>query len=239
MRCTLLLFAPALLSAQLSFEVASIKSAPPQEMGRISVHRSTDEGRLNYENVSLSDLICTAYNVLHRQVTGPEWLENQRFDIKAKYPEGGRESQVPEMLKSLLADRFGLKLHEESKEMSLYAIMPAKTGVKMKKAETGGNFNVSNGKALSHIAATATMAALADTLSGRMDRPVVDQSGLEGPWTIDLQWAPDTGGAPVDDPTAPSLFTAMQEQLGLRLVATKGPVKFLVVDHIEKSPSEN
>jgi uncharacterized protein (TIGR03435 family) len=123
--------------------------------------------------------------------------------------------------------------------MSLYAIMPAKAGPKMMPAEKAGNFNSNTGKALAHITATATLASLADNLSGLLDRPVVDQSGLAGAWVIDLQWAPDSTDAPAGDTTAPSLFTAMQEQLGLRLVPTKGSVQILVVDHAEKVPSEN
>ena len=80
---------------------------------------------------------------------------------------------------------------------------------------------------------------LAEQLSGMLDRPVVDQSGLEGDWVIDLQWTLDSSDAPGADSIAPSIFTAMQEQLGLRLVAGKGPVRQLVVDHVEKLPTEN
>lgn len=219
----------------MAFEVASIKAAAPQEMGRISVHMSTDQGRLKYENVSLADLICTAYRILHRQVNGPDWIKSTRFDIAAKFPDGVNEKVAPEMLKTLLADRFALKVHEETREMALYAIMQAKTGPKMKSAEKPGNFGTNTSKTLAHMMGTATITSLADNLSASMDRPVVDQSGLEGAWVIDLQWAPE--GA--DAPDAPSIFTAMQEQLGLRLAPAKGPVKFLVVDHIERAPSEN
>jgi len=235
MRFALFLFLPGLLSAQLAFEVASIKPAPPQPMNSISVSKNTDQGRLNYQNVSIEDLIAEACHVQHRQVSGPDWLNSQRFDIVATYPAGVGEKSVPEMLKALLADRFAVKLHEESKDMPLYAIMAGKSGPKMKKAEEAGNFSTNSRKALVHITATTTLGQLADALSEMLDRPVVDQSGLEGAWVIELQWAPD--GA--DSPDAPSIFTAMQEQLGLRLVPAKGPVRFLVVDHAEKTPTEN
>jgi uncharacterized protein (TIGR03435 family) len=238
MRCMLFLLMSGLLSAQ-SFEVASIKPAPPQEMGRISVRRSTDKGLLRYSNVSIADIVAEGYRILHRQVSGPDWMETQRFDIVATFPAGVTEKSVPEMLKSLLEERFGLKVHEESKEMSVYAIMPARSGVKMKQAEKPGNFSGHNSTKLATINATATMERLADNLSTTMDRPVVDRSGLEGAWVIDLQWTPDSSGAPIDDATAPTIFTAMQEQLGLRLVATRSPVRFIVVDHVERTPSEN
>jgi uncharacterized protein (TIGR03435 family) len=239
MRPCLCLLLPALLNAQLAFEAASIKPAPQQPMNSISVSKDTEKGRLTYQNVSLNDLIAEAYRLLERQITGPDWLKSQRFDIVATYPAGAGEKDVPEMLKALLADRFGLKVHEESKEMSLYAILPAKTGPKMKKADEGGNFSTNSGKTLVHITATASMAGLANSLSGLVDRPVVDQSGLEGPWVIDLQFVRDASSASTDDVSAPSVFTAMQEQLGLRLNPTKGPMKFLVIDHAERTPTEN
>lgn len=239
MRFALILLGPGILSAQLSFEVASVRPAPPGEMNRISVQMSTDEGRLSYNNPSLSDLIAIAYSVQHRQISGPDWINDRRFDIEAKYPAGAKESQVPEMLRSLLAERFGLRLHEEAKEMSIYSIEIGKSGPKMKKAETSGNFSANRTKALSHIVATTTLENLADNLSGQLDRPVVNKSGLEGAWTIDLQWLNDAGTAPVDDATAPSIFTAMQEQLGLKLTPTRGPVRILVIDRCEKSPTDN
>ena len=239
MRCISFLLLPVFLSAQPAFEVTSIKPAPQQPMGQISIRKSADEGRLNYSNVSIADLVAQAYHVQHRQVSGPDWRDSQRFDIVAKFPAGVGKSSIPEMLRSLLNERFALKMHEESKEMAIYAIMPAKTGPKMKKAEQVGRFSTSSGKALVHITATTTLALLADSLSGMLDRPVVDQSGLDGSWVVDLQWTPDSSGGPPDNASAPSIFTALQEQLGLRLVPTKGPVRFLVIDHAEKTPSEN
>lgn len=239
MRCALLLLAPVLLLAQPVFEVASIKPAPLGATDRITIWKSADKGRLNYRNVSLADLIAEAYRVQHSQVSGPDWITSRRFVISAKIPADADKSSIPEMLRTLLADRFALKLHEESKETANYAIMPDKTGPKMKKAPEFGYFRGNNGRTIGHITAIASLAQLADSLSGILDRPVVDQSGLKGFWEIDLQWLMDSSNPPPDEATAPSIFTATREQLGLRLVPTKGPIPLLVVDHAEKTPSEN
>src|SRR5450432_3845790 len=96
MRCVLALMTPFLLSAQVGFEVASIRPAPPQPMGRTSIRRSTDKGRLNYQNVSIADVISDAYRVQRRQILGPDRIDTQRFDIVAKIPEGKSDRDVPE-----------------------------------------------------------------------------------------------------------------------------------------------
>jgi cytochrome c biogenesis protein CcmG/thiol:disulfide interchange protein DsbE len=234
------LLAPKALPAQMAFDVASIRLAPAQPLDTRYISRNREDTRLIYNGVSVLDLIAEAYHVQHRQISGPDWLSTQIFDITATYPKDSGEKAIPEMLKTLLAQRFGVKLHEESKEMPLYAITSAKTGVKMKKAEADlGKFNVKAGKTVAHIEAANTVAQLADQLSGMLDRPVVDQSGLEGDWVIDLQWTLDSSDAPGADSVAPSIFTAMQEQLGLRLAPAKGPVRQLIVDHAEKTPTDN
>jgi len=221
-----------------TFEVASIKPAPLQEMGRLSVSRSTDQGRLNYSNVSFTDLITDAYRVQPRQVSGPEWLGSVRCDITAKLPAGSSEDQVPEMLLALLADRFALKMREDSKEMQIYALTVGKDGPKMKKADEPGSINNHgvNGRLL--MTGKATMTKFADRLSTRLDRPVVDRTGLDGNWDFALQWTTEAVEAPAaDDP--PSIFTAIQEQLGLKLTPVKGPVRQLIVERLEKVPTEN
>jgi len=119
----------------LSFEVASIKPAAPQEMGRIRIGMSVDEGMLRYTNVSLRDVIRTAYKVKEFQIEGPDWLGGERFDIQAKFPAGATEEQVPEMLQALLSERFKLVLHRDTKEHAIYALVAAKDGAKLKPAE--------------------------------------------------------------------------------------------------------
>ena len=120
---------------RLSFEVASIRPAAPPEMGRIRIGMNADGGMLRYTNVSLREVIRVAYRVKDFQIEGPDWLGNDRFDIQAKFPEGATQDQVPEMLQSLLADRFKLSLHRETKEHAIYALVVGKDGPKLKPAE--------------------------------------------------------------------------------------------------------
>lgn len=122
-------------SAPLSFEVASIKPAAPQQLGRIRIGMNADGGMLRYTNVSLRDVIRVAYRVKDYQIEGPDWLNSDRFDIQAKFPEGATEDQVPEMLQSLLADRFKLTMHRETKDHPIYALVVGKNGPKLKAAE--------------------------------------------------------------------------------------------------------
>ena len=223
---------------QIAFEVASIKPAPPQEMGRTSVHRHTDKGRLVYNNVSLMDMVTDAFRVQAREVVGPDWLNSVRYDILAKLPEGAKEEQIPEMLQSLLVERFGLKMHEESKEMSMYALTVGKAGSKMKKAEEVGGTSTNSTNGRVHMTAKTTMDNFAKSLSGRLDRPVVDQTGLEGAWELQLDYLADGAENAAAD-ALPSIYTAVQDQLGLKLNPAKGPVRMVVVDHIDRAPAEN
>jgi len=235
---TLLLAAPWPVFGQIAFEVASIKPAPPQELGRTSVRRSTDKARLNYMNVSLMDLVTDAYRVQPREVVGPDWLDSVRYDVLAKLPEGAKGDQIPEMLQSLLVERFGLKAHQDSKEMSMYALIVGKGGSKMKKAEKAGGMGSNSKNGRVHMTVKATMDDFAKNLSGRLDRPVVDQTGLEGAWEFELDYLTD-GAENAAAEALPTIYTAMQDQLGLKLNPTKGAVRMVVVDHIDKVPAEN
>ena len=230
-----------------AFEVASIRPAPLQAIGRTSVRMSSDRGRLNYTNVSLRDVICQAYGVQSIQISGPDWLDTQRFDIVAKIPDGIDRGQLPRMFQALLADRFKLKLHIESKELPVYTLAAAKGGPKLQKAESISGLGSGSGGGRAHASGKVTMAAFADFLSRRLGRPVLDQTGLDGAYAVALEWAPDPSEEPsraaadgaAPGVSGPSLFTALEEQLGLRLAAAKGPVQVLVIDHAEKVPTEN
>lgn len=125
--------APAAVSggAKLEFEVASVKPAAPMTEGRMRIGMSVDAGRMDYANVSLKDCIRTAYRLKDYQISGPDWLAGARFDIVAKLPEGSTEDQVPEMLQALLADRFKISVHHESKPHDSYALVVAKNGPKL------------------------------------------------------------------------------------------------------------
>jgi uncharacterized protein (TIGR03435 family) len=226
--------------APLEFEVISIKPAPPPADNRLHIRMSSDPVRVNYLNVSLKDVIEQAYRVQDYQISGPDWLSSERFDIAAKIPDGAPKDRIPEMFQALLADRFKLQLHRDTKELPMYDLVVAKNGPKLQKAEsaTGVTSDGVNGRI--HVSAQVSMASFADYLSVRLGRPVRDKTELDGAYSITLDWALDAvdrnQGVPAD---GPSIFTAVQEQLGLKLEGRKGPVEILVIDHAEKVPTGN
>jgi len=122
-------------TGKIAFEVASIKPANPMPMGQVQIGMKVDGSLLQYSNVSLKECIRAAYRVKDFQVEGPDWLGSARFDIVAKLPEGSPRSQVPEMLQALRAERFKLALHRDSREQTVYAMVVAKGGAKLKPAE--------------------------------------------------------------------------------------------------------
>src|SRR5947209_1400099 len=122
-------------SEKVAFKVASIKPAKPMPMGQIRIGMRADAGMLRYTNVSLKDCIRVAYRVKDFQVQAPDWTASTRFDIVAKLPAGSSEDQIPEMLQALLAERFKLTSHRDTKEHAIYALVPGKGGPKLKAAE--------------------------------------------------------------------------------------------------------
>jgi uncharacterized protein (TIGR03435 family) len=151
------------------------------------------------------------------------------------------------MLRALLEDRFKLTLHREKKELPGYALVIGKSGLKVHEVEHEGKSWTRFGRG-SLNGHEVSMSALADRLAGRLGRPVVDDTGVKGSFDINLEWTPDQSQPrgpkesaeplPVDDGAGPTIFTALQEQLGLKLEPRKGPVEILVIDRVEK-PSEN
>jgi uncharacterized protein (TIGR03435 family) len=239
MTAGLLAAAMSAQSQQPAFEVASIK---PTHFGvRISSVRMTP-GQVLMENVSLRKCIALAYNVSEDQdyaIAGPDWLRSEVYDIIAKFPPETPPEQVRMMLQELLADRFKLKLHHEFKEVPVYALVVGKNGAKLQESAPGtqGGFSMGPGHLMGRA---APITALADRLSNasfQLGRPVQDRTGLTGVYEFTLDWAPDS--APEADASGPSLFTAVQEQLGLKLEAQRGSAEVLVVDSMERKPTEN
>jgi uncharacterized protein (TIGR03435 family) len=242
---------PMAADANPSFEVATIKPSQPDTPGTAITVR----GRmLQTRNTPLSMLLTFAYGIHPKQVTGaPPWVDSEKFDISAQ-PDGEgqpNEKQWRAMLQKLLADRFKLSFHRDKKELAVYAILVDKNGSKLTKNDTDpdglpGLFFRGLGVL---PARNATMVDFAGLLQSTvLDRPVIDQTGLTGRFDFTLTWTPDEtqfGGLgikvppPPDNAAAPpGLFTAVQEQLGLKLDSTKAPVDVLVVDRVEK-PTEN
>ncbi len=291
-----------------AFEVASIRSAAqitPQmiQAGKLHVGMNIDAARVDIGYMSLRDLIPLAFDVKPFQVTGPDWMVQQRFDIVATLPEGATKEQVPAMLRALLEERFKLKAHRENREQNVYALEVAKNGPKLKEAPAesekppadakgglvigagdqqlrikqapggqgmtmfggkNGNMRVSMGPGgqMHMEMERVTMADFAQMLTPMLDRPVVDRTELKGAFQIALdlsmqdmmQTARKAGALPAgialppgaggpdgltaSDPSGGAIFSSVQ-QLGLRLEKQKAPVETVVVDSVEKNPTEN
>jgi uncharacterized protein (TIGR03435 family) len=211
-------------------------------------------GRITARNVSLKRLISEAYHVQTFQISGPGWLDSERFDILAKADGNRKYEEMMPMLQTLLVDRFQIKMHRETKELPLYALVIAKDGIKFRKADGDcpavaegkypcGGFNINRGGLLTGY--KVSIAQMTQALAFIVGRTVTDRTGLKGIYDIDVRWSADELGqepgasAPTPDSSGPSLFSALQEQLRLKLEAQKGPVDFIVVDHAEKVPAEN
>jgi uncharacterized protein (TIGR03435 family) len=220
-----------------AFEVASIK--PNRSVsGNSSTH--TSKGQLNMENHSLKRLIERAYSVRDFSFSGPGWLDTERFDIVAKPPAGTPPEQFLPMLQTLLKERFKVAVHREKKTVAGYALVQTKRDLKLEAADDTGTSSTSMGRGRME-AKTISMAKLADMLGRQLDQPVEDMTELTGNYNLKLEWTPDEGptekGAEI--PAGPTLFTALQEQLGLQLRAQKVTIDVLVVDRAEKQPTEN
>jgi uncharacterized protein (TIGR03435 family) len=240
------------------FEAASIKpSAPAPQMGQMRIGiEMLPGGRVAMSGVTVRVLVQQAYGVRDFQVIGgPAWLGTERYDITAK-PEGAATpEQVKLMTQALLADRFKLKLHRETKELPTYALVVAKGGSKLKVADVTDGGRGNNGRMMmrpGHFEAYGVpISALVNQLSQVLRRSVIDKTELAGNYDFKLDWTPDEsqqqgivraagGDAPVPtaDASGPSLFTVLQDELGLKLESTKGPVEVLVIESAEKA-SEN
>jgi len=251
------------------FEVASIKLSSPVGGGtQIGV---SPGGMFTARNVTVRTLIQQAYDLRDFQVSGgPGWLDAQLYDIVAKGNGAAvSDDEIRKMtdeqrkafkaqfllkLQMLLADRFQLKVHRETKELPIYALIVAKSGPRIKPAggeSVLGGLTVRGGDAGQTVVTgnSVTMATLARLLSSRVGRAVVEMTNLKGDYDFKMSFTPDMGpqpgllgdgtGQPAGvDPGGPSIFTALQEQLGLRLEAQKGPIEVVVIDSVQRA-SEN
>ena len=224
-----------------SFEVASIK--PFDRTGQVGHGSIAVSGsRITITGYTLNALILYAYDMRNYQISGgPGWIATDGYTIAAK-AEGEAApatAEIRKMLQSLLAERFGLKLHRETKEVSLYLLVPSKTGPKLtQSAAQRATMRVGMGSLMMAKATTSQMAAL---LSSVLSRPVLDQTGIAGDFDFTID-SPDINMGRMqqsqEELSGPSIFTAIQEQLGLKLAPSKGPIETLVIDRAEK-PLEN
>jgi uncharacterized protein (TIGR03435 family) len=236
-----------------AFDVATIKPSPPDaKAGRYITMQGTNRFVVKYYTLKL--MIAAAYDLSPKVISGgPSWADNDHFEIEALTPGETRPSRPEQMamLRTLLSDRFKLSFHREEKEFSIYTLEVAKGGPKLKEStapvsDPAQLISTVYPPARIHLPAkNATMGDFASLLQrALLDRPVVDKTGLTGRYDFDLDWAPDEtqfgGEVPVApaDAQAPPFFTAIEQQLGLRLEATRGNVQALVIDHAEP-PSAN
>ncbi len=242
---------PMAANANPSFEVATIKPSKPDQPGK---YFSVRGNRFTTFNTTLADMLSFAYGIHAKQIVGaPAWVDTDKFDIAAQpdTPGSPSDKQWKSMMAKLIVERFGFKFHHDQKELSVYAITLAKGGPKLTIAQGNdsglpGNFFRNLGQ-MTNV--NSTIDDFARTMQAAvLDRPVVDQTGLTSRFDFTLNWTPDEsqfGGMGIKVPppsdkadAPPGLFTAVQEQLGLKLDATKAAVDVFVVDHVEK-PSEN
>jgi uncharacterized protein (TIGR03435 family) len=221
-----------------AYEVASVK-LNTSGSGNSSANGS--KGQIVFTNQTLKRLIERAYSIKPFQVTGPEWMETVHFDIAAKYPPDTKNADRPLMLRALLEDRFKLAVHRESKDIPGYSLVIAKSGFKLKAVEPGGSDTSSKGGRVRTLTAKKTsMAQLADIVARSLGEIVVDKTGIDGVYDFEFRWTnDDQTSSDIGADTAPSLFIALQEALGLRLQPQRVPVEIVVVDHVERVPTEN
>lgn len=266
-------------SARPEFEVASVKKSAPAAPGQVNIGVHIDGAMVRCSSLPMRSYIRLAYRVNDYQVIGPDWLPTENFDIAAKLPEGATRAQFPEMLQSLLADRFKLVLHRDKKEFPVYALVVAKNGPKLKESPPdasaeaspaatgtvdvnitagrgGGVIDMGHGSSIGYgrdrlEAKKVTLSALAGAVERLLDRPVVDMTGIGGTYDFSLEYSWDevrslvrasSGGATElpANPDAPgnSIFTSVAAY-GLRLEPRKAPIEVVVVDRIERTPTEN
>lgn len=242
---------PACMFAQEHFEVASVKKSTLVGEGSRRERITATAGSLMMYNVSLRSAIQWAYNVKEYQVTGPGWIGDERYDISAKAGDGAPEDGMRMMLQSLLAERLHVALHREKKETTVYALVVAKGGLKMKPGDSNGT-SVLHENATTLNAQDTSVAEIAETLS-RASRmlpdlpPVVDMTGLTGRYnfTVDassfIQEANTEGGKGGLDPASmiPYALEILEKQLGLHAELRKAPIDIVAVERAEKIPTEN
>ncbi|MGA3019891.1 MAG: TIGR03435 family protein [Bryobacteraceae bacterium] len=244
-----------------SFEVASVKPSAPitSKEGKERVGRTASGSRMEINFTSLAELVRIAYRVKPYQVLGPEWTASEHFDVLARMPEGASQDQMPEMLQTLLAERFKLTLRRENKEHAVYALLVGKNGLKLQEAEPGPDPPAPSGAKAGgaiHIARKMTMAAFADFLARFVDRPVVDMTETKGTYQIAMdipiedlikaKGAIENGPADAkrpaadtaSDPDGSPMFAAIA-RFGLKLEPRKEPMEVLVIDHADRIPTAN
>lgn len=228
-----------------AFEAAAIRlntDTGPMIIMPPNLHK----GALSASKTTLREMIEAAYRMTPSRVIGPEWLDTNRFDIAGRAPAGVPDSQFAPMFQSLLKDRFHLASHPEMREMPVYYLRVAKGGVKMTTGNTPdpGPANFDHNpemRGFPMMRGTGTSAQIADILSGALGRPIIDKTGLSTRYNFFLSYAPvaPQAGGTSSERRPPDIFTAVQKQMGFKLEAGKDKVEVIVVDRVDRTPTEN
>jgi uncharacterized protein (TIGR03435 family) len=256
-RWAALLCCAATVAAGQSFDVASVKPAAPYKGGPIHIGVSggpgtDDPGRLVFSNATLKMVLVDAYEVQNWRILGPDWLNDDMFDITAKLPEGATKQQLPAMLQALLGERFGMKAHRETRDLPSYVLTVGKGRPKLKISEAPDPppepRTTSPTPGITKLTCMkCPISKLIEMLGNPLDRPIYDQTRLTGNYDFMLTWQPEYRVAPgMAGPPPPGfsdtvsiLTVAVQEQLGLKLELKKVPVEVVVIDRIERTPAGN
>lgn len=225
-----------------AFDVASVK--PGAGGGREAFRRESIEatpGSVTMRNITLKSCIAWAYHVTTAQVTGPDWMGNERYDIAAKAAGPANEAQLRVMTQGLLAERFRVQLHRQTKEMPAYVLTVGKNGPKFQESKTDGEMAIDpDRKTMTVTAHRVPVSQLIDMLVRLYQMPVIDETGLTGRYDVSInaaKYIPQSGDRPSDPLSL--IQDALQDELGLKLEARRMPVDLLIVDHAEKAPVEN
>lgn len=219
-----------------TFDVTSVK--PHSDSDPLGASMSEQDGRLQYHKIPLSAALRRAYHIQPQQIMGPSWMNTDTFDFEARYPPGTPDARIAAMVQNLLSERFHLKVHHEQRESPAYTLVLAKSGLKMRRApDERLSFLPSSDSHGQHLRGQVTLAMLAQILTDTVGRPVFDETRLDGVYAIDFNFSFDSS-ARADAPSDyPVVFTALEEQLGLRLVPAKRMLDALIVDQVDRAPS--
>lgn len=225
-------------AATLSFDVASVRVSNTGGR-RESIHASPDA--VTMRNVSLRSCIAWAYHMVGYQVSGPDWLSTERYDIVAKSAGAAPEDDLRTMMQALLADRFKVESHRQTREMSAYVLVVGKGGPKVHESQTEGEPSIQPDRGRMTVTLQrARVSQLVELLSNFFHAPVIDETGLKGSYDLTVniaKYMPLAGDGPPDPLSL--ITTGLQEELGLKLESRKTAVDLVVVDHAEKAPTEN
>jgi uncharacterized protein (TIGR03435 family) len=229
-----------------AFEVASIKSSKLSGEGSRRERIEATPGSLIMANVRFATAMRWAYHVQDVQINGPGWINDERFDIVAKAATPAPESALRLMLQSLLADRFKLSLHRQTREMTAYVVVVAKEGHKLKESVTEGPPSYTPKGVMGAVAERADLDEMMAMASQLLHTPIVNLTGLKGRYDFSLdfsEYLPELAAKRESPMTPEDLIpiaaSAMQKQLGLKLESRKTPVEILVIDRVDKIPAEN